>query len=186
VDPEDEPGSSEEDMRVIPIIPERPATPEVDHAAEVDDSRERDLPEETTSLPINIEVKSTERSKLPPLKMPDFDARSTISEPVASQPPPFERTPVIPGWSPASPPGRAVPIVQIRVTEPHGSGSDSVPGYYEVEVKRENTEQGQWQAVRTQPPDVVVARQISEDETGWCMGKSNSHYIFLRKFKRDV
>jgi hypothetical protein len=150
VDPEDD------DIRYIPITSDRPAV----------DSR--DLPEPTTSVPINIELRNAVMSDQRPLTMPGFDARSTISEPVAPQTASFERTPLIHGRLPASPPGRAVPVVQIQITESGVGRADSGPGSYEVEVATGG--QGEWQAVRTQPPDVV--HQISEEEeTGWCLEK---------------
>jgi hypothetical protein len=175
VDPEDEHGSSVEDTVpdrsvsteveqsvlpevVRPVTPEvvRPVTPEVIRPAPA----ARELPEHTTSIPINIEVKNAENSsEWHPLLTPTFDARSTISEPVAPQPPSLERSPLFPGRSPASPPGRAVPIVQISVSGP--STQRSAPGSYEVEV---TSDQGHWETVRTQPPEVMIARQISEEE----------------------
>ena len=156
MDTKDEPAPAEEEVRVIPIIPERPRSPVVV------DARPRDLPEKTTSIPINIEMKNPQRGQV---TMPDFDVRSTISEPIAPQPPSVERTPVIPGRLPASPPGRAVPVIQTQTAGHRTRADDSVSDSYDVEVTRGTT--NQWQAVRTQPPDVIVARQVSEEETGW-------------------
>jgi hypothetical protein len=63
---------------VRPVTPEvvRPVTPEVVRPAPA----ARELPEHTTSIPINIEVKNAENSsEWHPLLTPTFDARSTIS-----------------------------------------------------------------------------------------------------------
>lgn len=155
MDTKDEPATAEEEVRVIPIISERPRSPVVV------DSRPRDLPEKTTPIPINIEMKNPQRGQV---TMPDFDVRSTISEPIAPQPP-VERTPLIPGRLPASPPGRAVPVIPTQTAGHRTRTDDSVSDSYDVEVTRGTT--NQWQAVRTQPPDVIVARQVSEEETGW-------------------
>ena len=183
----DRPVSPEIDRPVSPEV-DRPVSPVVDHSVSpiVDqsvlpevvrpESPERELHEQTTSVPINIEVKTTERGDWHPLMMTNFDARSTISEPVAPQPPSLERNPLFSGRLPASPPGRAVPIVQISVGKPSAQGTDSASGSYEVEVI---SDQGQWQTVRTQPPEVIVARQISEDETGWLIVTPYFQFHFI-------
>ena len=156
MDAKDEP-APEEEVRLIPIIPERPRSPEVV------DLHQRNLSEQEKSLPINIELKNPQRGQV---TIPNFDVRSTISEPIAPQPPSVERTPLIPGRLPPSPPGRAVAVIKTQILEPPIRRDDSVSGSYDVEVTSETTNQGQWQAVRNQPSDVVVARQISEEETG--------------------
>ena len=97
--------------------------------------------------------------------MPGFDARSTIGEPIAPQPPSLERTSLVPNRIPASPPGRAVPVIQTKTPEPRDERDESVQHPYEVCVENESN-QGQWQAVRTQPPDVILAQQVSVEETG--------------------
>ena len=98
--------------------------------------------------------------------MPDFDFSLTISEPVATQPHSFERTPLLPGRLHASPPGRAVPVSQTQSTEIPLTKVCSVPGSFEVHAASGVIEEGEWRTVMTQPPEVLVARQVSEEETG--------------------
>ncbi|XP_028392942.1 next to BRCA1 gene 1 protein-like [Dendronephthya gigantea] len=160
--PEDNAGSTEEDIKVIPIIPEEQSS---SHEVVVESRSASQTPESTQSTPIDIVVQNSERNNFSPV-MPSFDVRSTISEPVATQPHSFERTPMIPGRLPSSPPGRAVPVVQTQSSaEIPLTRVCSVPGSFEVHAASGVIEDSEWKAVRTQPPEVVVARQVSEEET---------------------
>lgn len=141
-------------VREIHNIPDHPTTPKV----------LRDVPVQTTSVPINIEAKNTDRN-MHPLPMASFDAKSIISEPIVAQSAFLERNSQVGNWLPASPPGRAVPVVQIQVIEPRATSEDSV----QDGMDRGNANQSERQAVRTQPSDNVVhGRPMSEEEkTGW-------------------
>lgn len=117
----------------------------------------KQLPLHIFSKPINIEAKNEET-----LPTPTFDPRTAISKPHAPQPLSFERTPIMSSWLSASPPGRAVPVLQNR------SGPSNVSSSSSPDTEKFHTPLGNdSQPVRTQPPDVSSApRPYLKEKTG--------------------
>lgn len=188
-DQEDSLESREDDQeRDIPASPESAADPKVDEL------RERNLAEFSRSAPVPVKVANHVAEVVvkrglqgaltfsdTPMTAREGAPRRMVSlpqqdNPVAPQPPSVERTPFVPGRLPASPPGRAVPVVQPRTSYPEPdlrraiSCPASVPWRPVDDVTGDvSGEEGGPETVRTQPPEtMVVSRSTSSysDSTG--------------------